>query len=122
MSIILIRYSLKREDRRESLWTLQLGCRKTRPTGSLVDEGLDQFGVGRDVRFGRSQERACEDRRAEVKLTGFPFSPKRTGVTAPRTQIVGHGDEAEAGDVGVVPGLVQLLLGRVVTGEALRRF
>lgn len=34
------------------------------------------------------------------------------------TQVVGHGDEAEARDVGVVPGLVQLLLGCVVTGEA----
>jgi len=38
------------------------------------------------------------------------------------TQVVGHGDETEAGDVGVVPGLVELLLGRVITVEALGRF
>lgn len=38
------------------------------------------------------------------------------------TQVVGHGNEAEAGDVGVVAGLVELLLGCVVTGEALGRF
>lgn len=38
------------------------------------------------------------------------------------TQIVGHGDETEAGDVSVVPGLVELLLGRVITGESLSGF
>lgn len=38
------------------------------------------------------------------------------------TQIVGHGDETEAGDVSVVPGLVELFLGRVVTGESLSGF
>lgn len=38
------------------------------------------------------------------------------------TEIVGHGDETQAGDVGVVAGLVELLLGCVVTGEALGGF
>lgn len=38
------------------------------------------------------------------------------------TQIVGHWDETEAGDVSVVAGLVQLFLGRIVTGESLCGF
>lgn len=38
------------------------------------------------------------------------------------TEIVGHRDETEAGDVSVVPGLVQLFLGCVITGEALSGF
>lgn len=38
------------------------------------------------------------------------------------TQVVGHGDETQASDVGIVPRLVQLLLGCVITWEALCRF
>lgn len=38
------------------------------------------------------------------------------------TQVVGHGDETEACDVSVIPRLVELFLGCVVTGETLCRF
>lgn len=38
------------------------------------------------------------------------------------TEIVGHRDETEAGDVSVIPGLVELFLGRVITGESLCGF
>lgn len=38
------------------------------------------------------------------------------------TQIVGHRDETEAGDISVVAGLVELFLGCIVTGESLGRF
>lgn len=54
-----------------------------------------------------------------------PIDPSGQSGTSPDlhlTQVVCHGDEAKAGDVGVVAGFVELLLGRVVAGEALRRF
>lgn len=36
--------------------------------------------------------------------------------------MVGHRDETQAGDEGIVSRLVELLLGRVITGEPLCRF
>lgn len=54
-----------------------------------------------------------------VKRQVFKVLQNTTHRNTANTQIVGHGDEAEASDVGVVSSFVELLAGCVVAREAL---
>lgn len=85
----------------------------------LVEKRLDQLRSRRDVRFGWGQEGAC---RQGTQLKIILNSYKKVAVGRGVTEIVGHRDETEAGDVSVIPGLVELFLGRVITGESLCGF
>lgn len=104
------------------MWRLSLKESQEEQVGLnplLVEKRLDQLRANRDVRFGRGQEGAW--RQAFQVNTHYSLIKGRPGSVGV-TQIVGHGDETEAGDVSVVPGLVELFLGRVITGESLSGF
>lgn len=73
--------------------------------------------------LGGVRKEPVDDGADQLKtLVQTPWLDSKSGAIAPVTQIVGHGDETEARDVGIVAGLVELLLRRVVTVEPLCSF
>lgn len=92
--------------------------KEIRQTILLVEKGLDQLRSCRDIRFGRGQKGACRQG-TQLKII---LKSQKVAVVRGVTEIVGHWDETEAGDVSVIPGLVELFLSRVITGESLGGF